>query len=365
LEIFSLYQPKGNKLSKVTAKFSLVLSSKLLISVVRKCSPLVAKSMSCTIKQNLGKINGTLRAVAKQGSWITHQESNMKYSKSYQAVRVLEVLAKKSAAKHKRWAPKISVRTLADCLGGSSAQLPTTSSTFLSSHFKSQPKQLKLLYWKYWGQFSIIAPHWELIWWPRKMSIGVRNFSSHPVCIGHKVLDSKFRSALTAYNLRCYEVWAEMSTAGSFITYSSGVIQSYCWVWWIQMPKLEYHCSIRSPIRKETRRKSSSTASDGMGSWLCNIPNISLGNPKWNSINLTLEPTDLLIPSSGQFKNGTNSNLQYQPQVLSRLANPVVIVQINYLLEVFGFLASSDLATEYESTSSKVPVCQVILPTSA
>jgi hypothetical protein len=65
LEIFSLYQSKENKLSKVTAKFSLVLSSKLLISIVRKCSPLVSKSMSCTIKQNLGKINGRLRAVRK------------------------------------------------------------------------------------------------------------------------------------------------------------------------------------------------------------------------------------------------------------------------------------------------------------
>jgi len=52
-------------LPKVIAKFSIVLSSKLLIYVVRKCSPLVAKSMSCTIKQNLGKINGTLRTVRK------------------------------------------------------------------------------------------------------------------------------------------------------------------------------------------------------------------------------------------------------------------------------------------------------------
>jgi hypothetical protein len=129
------------------------------------------------------------------------------------------------------------------------------------------------------------------------------------------------------------------------------------------MPKLEHHCSIRSPIRKETRRKSSSTASEGMGSWVCNVPNI-VGKPQMNSINHTLEPTALLIPSSGQFKNGTNSNLQDQPQVLSRLANPVVIVHINYALGFFGFLASSDLATEYESTTSKVPVCRAILPTS-
>jgi hypothetical protein len=84
-----------------------------------------------------------------------------------------------------------------------------------------------------------------------------------------------------------------------------------------------------------------------------------------NSINLTLEPTALLIPSSGQFKNGTNSNPQDQPQVLSRLANPAVIVQINYRLGFFGFLVSSDLATEYKSTTSKVPVCRAILPTSA
>ena len=89
-----------------------------------------------------------------------------------------------------------------------------------------------------------------------------------------------------------------------------------------------------------------------------------VGKPQMNSINHTLEPTALLIPSSGQFKNGTNSNLQDQPQVLSRLANPFVIVHIKYALGFFGFLASSDLATKYESTTSKVPVCRAILPTS-
>jgi carboxylesterase type B len=60
---------------------------------------------------------------------------------------------------------------------------------------------------------------------------------------------------------------------------------------------------------------------------------------------------------SGQFKNGSNSNPRYQTQVLSRLAKeanrPVIIVQINYRLGVFGFLASSDLASEHESTASK------------
>ncbi|KAH8806429.1 Alpha/Beta hydrolase protein [Hyaloscypha sp. PMI_1271] len=67
----------------------------------------------------------------------------------------------------------------------------------------------------------------------------------------------------------------------------------------------------------------------------------------------------------GQFKNGTNSNPQDPTQVLSCLANPVVVVQINYPLGIFGFLASSDLATEYESTTSKVPVCRANLLTSA
>lgn len=62
---------------------------------------------------------------------------------------------------------------------------------------------------------------------------------------------------------------------------------------------------------------------------------------------------------SGQFKNGSNSNPRYQTRDLSHLAkeagHPVVIVQINYRLGVFGFLASSDLASQHESKSSKVP----------
>jgi hypothetical protein len=102
-------QSKENKLSKVSAKLSLILSSELLISIVRKRSPLVAKSTSCMIKQNLGKINGTLRTVRKTrklNNTITNQESNMKYSKSYRAIRVLEVLAKKPTAKHKDEPPK-------------------------------------------------------------------------------------------------------------------------------------------------------------------------------------------------------------------------------------------------------------------
>ncbi|KAE9370473.1 alpha/beta-hydrolase [Stipitochalara longipes BDJ] len=59
----------------------------------------------------------------------------------------------------------------------------------------------------------------------------------------------------------------------------------------------------------------------------------------------------------GQFKTGSNSNPRYQTQVLSRLAKeagrPIIIVQINYRLGIFGWAASSDLALEHEPITPK------------
>lgn len=64
----------------------------------------------------------------------------------------------------------------------------------------------------------------------------------------------------------------------------------------------------------------------------------------------------MLTVRSGAFKNGSNSAARYQPEILSTIAkkkgNPVVIVQIQYRLGAFGFLASDDLAAEHASLSS-------------
>ena len=64
----------------------------------------------------------------------------------------------------------------------------------------------------------------------------------------------------------------------------------------------------------------------------------------------------MLTSSSGAFKNGSNSAARYDPRLLSTIAketgNPVVIVQIQYRLGAFGFLASDDLAAEHASLSS-------------
>lgn len=63
-----------------------------------------------------------------------------------------------------------------------------------------------------------------------------------------------------------------------------------------------------------------------------------------------------LTSESGGFKTGSNSAARYQPEILSLEAksngHPVVIVQIQYRLGAFGFLASDDLASEHASLSS-------------
>ncbi|KAF4632773.1 hypothetical protein G7Y89_g5342 [Cudoniella acicularis] len=59
----------------------------------------------------------------------------------------------------------------------------------------------------------------------------------------------------------------------------------------------------------------------------------------------------------GAFRHGSNSVTKYDPQVFSldarKAGNPIILVQINYRLNVFGFAASSDLATEFASRTAK------------
>ncbi len=61
--------------------------------------------------------------------------------------------------------------------------------------------------------------------------------------------------------------------------------------------------------------------------------------------------------------HGSNSDPRNNPQVLSRLAkesdHPVVLVQINYRLGIFGFAASSDLASEHDSRTSNGDISQL------
>ena len=81
---------------------------------------------------------------------------------------------------------------------------------------------------------------------------------------------------------------------------------------------------------------------------------------KYSIASSTLQQIEyLLTPVSGAFKNGSNSNPRYNPETLARAARdagqPVVLVQMNYRLGVFGFAASADLASEHKSATSTDP----------
>jgi len=67
----------------------------------------------------------------------------------------------------------------------------------------------------------------------------------------------------------------------------------------------------------------------------------------------------------GAFKNGSASDPRYYPTTLSTLAashkNPIIIVQINYRLGIFGFAASSDLLAEHTSSPTSEPFANFAL----
>jgi carboxylesterase type B len=98
------------------------------------------------------------------------------------------------------------------------------------------------------------------------------------------------------------------------------------------------------------------TSGLGLGSGVYNyLPSFHSSNYQ-NSPSSSSGVSRLLTLYRGAFTYGANSVGRYRPQLLSLLAknssSPIILIQIGYRLGVFGFAASSDLASELETVAT-------------
>lgn len=148
-----------------------------------------------------------------------------------------------------------------------------------------------------------------------------------------------------------------MSTAPSLFYCPCGPKRPHGWSRRIRLPQPEYYRPIGSSTRNGTKGSDPSTSCYDLGPRVCDILTSSSRRSFTKFLYSVFYRLYRLILHSGRFRNGSNSGARYHPQVLSSLAkeagHPIVLVQINYRLGIFGFGASSDLASEYGSTTSK------------